>query len=211
MNMVNLEGKKVMVQPSQAESTKRKVVVIGEERQPRMIKVKSLKDGQWKKNERKSHNSAQIHFRHPHGKVQERQGRCHEAQKSDHPISQTGPSGFPRLGQYLCSRQYVHQVIQDTIAAKFKRLGSSSKGVSYGALLPVWATNAGTMGASTDDVSALSTLGRVVRALDSTAQALLPGMVRISGRFWSWGYHAGDGRDESVGQQQDRRSQGQEN
>jgi hypothetical protein len=41
MNMVELEGKKVMVRPSQAESTKGKEVIIGEERQPRMIKPKS--------------------------------------------------------------------------------------------------------------------------------------------------------------------------
>jgi hypothetical protein len=31
--------------------TKGKEVVIGEERPPRMIKPKSLKDGQWRKNE----------------------------------------------------------------------------------------------------------------------------------------------------------------
>jgi hypothetical protein len=52
MNMVELEGKKVMVRPSHVESTKGKEVIIGEERQLRMIKLKSLKDGQWKKNER---------------------------------------------------------------------------------------------------------------------------------------------------------------
>jgi hypothetical protein len=46
MNMVELKGKKFMVQPSQAESTKGKKVVIGEERQSRMIKPKSPKDGQ---------------------------------------------------------------------------------------------------------------------------------------------------------------------
>jgi hypothetical protein len=46
MNMVELDGKKVLVRPSQAESTKGKNVVIGEERPPRMIKPKSLKDGQ---------------------------------------------------------------------------------------------------------------------------------------------------------------------
>jgi hypothetical protein len=43
--MVELEGKKVMVWPSQDESTKGKDVVIGEKRQPRMIKPKSLKVG----------------------------------------------------------------------------------------------------------------------------------------------------------------------
>jgi hypothetical protein len=47
MNMVELDGKKVLVQPSQAESTKGKEVIMGEERSPRMIKPKSLKDGQW--------------------------------------------------------------------------------------------------------------------------------------------------------------------
>jgi hypothetical protein len=45
MNMVELEGKKVLVRPSQAEMTKGKEVIIGEERPPRMIKPKSLKDG----------------------------------------------------------------------------------------------------------------------------------------------------------------------
>jgi hypothetical protein len=51
MNMVELEGKKVLVQPSQAETTKGKVVVIGEERPSRMIKLNSPMDGQWQKNE----------------------------------------------------------------------------------------------------------------------------------------------------------------
>jgi hypothetical protein len=47
MHMVELDGKKVLVCPSQAESTKVKEVVIGEERVPWMIKLKSLKYGQW--------------------------------------------------------------------------------------------------------------------------------------------------------------------
>jgi hypothetical protein len=51
MNMVELDGKKVLVWPSHVESTKGKKVVIGEERPPRMIKPKTLKDGQWQKNE----------------------------------------------------------------------------------------------------------------------------------------------------------------
>jgi hypothetical protein len=50
-HMVELDGKKVLVQPSQAELTKGKEVVKGEEWTLRMIKPKSLKDGQWKKNE----------------------------------------------------------------------------------------------------------------------------------------------------------------
>jgi hypothetical protein len=49
---MKLNGKKVLVRPSQAESTKGKDVIIGEEWPPRMIKLKSLKDVQWQKNER---------------------------------------------------------------------------------------------------------------------------------------------------------------
>jgi hypothetical protein len=45
MHMVELDGK-VLVQPSQAESTKGKEVVIGEERPLKMIKPKNPKDGQ---------------------------------------------------------------------------------------------------------------------------------------------------------------------
>jgi hypothetical protein len=51
MNMVKLDGKKALVQPSQAESTKGKDVIRGEERPPNMIKPKSLKGGQWQKND----------------------------------------------------------------------------------------------------------------------------------------------------------------
>jgi hypothetical protein len=45
MNMVKLEGKKVLIRPSQAKTTKGKEDVIGEERSSRMIKLKSSKDG----------------------------------------------------------------------------------------------------------------------------------------------------------------------
>jgi hypothetical protein len=41
MNTVKLEGKKVLVWPSHTESTEGKNVVIGEERQPRMIMPKN--------------------------------------------------------------------------------------------------------------------------------------------------------------------------
>jgi hypothetical protein len=47
MNMVELDGKKVLIRPSQAESTKGKDVIIGEERPSWMIKPKSLKDDKW--------------------------------------------------------------------------------------------------------------------------------------------------------------------
>jgi hypothetical protein len=46
MNMVEFNGKKVLVQPSQDKSTKGKDVVIGEERPLKMIKPKSPKGGQ---------------------------------------------------------------------------------------------------------------------------------------------------------------------
>jgi hypothetical protein len=42
MNTVELNGKKVLVRPSQVKSTKGKEVIIGEERQLRMIRPKNL-------------------------------------------------------------------------------------------------------------------------------------------------------------------------
>jgi hypothetical protein len=46
MNMVELDGKKVLVRSSQAESAKDKDIIIREERPSRMIKSKSPKIGQ---------------------------------------------------------------------------------------------------------------------------------------------------------------------
>jgi hypothetical protein len=43
INTVELDGKKVLVQPFQADSTKGKEVVIGEERQPRITRPKNPK------------------------------------------------------------------------------------------------------------------------------------------------------------------------
>jgi hypothetical protein len=51
MNMVELDRKKVLVRPSQTELTKSNEDVIGEEWPPMIIKAKSLKDSQWRKNE----------------------------------------------------------------------------------------------------------------------------------------------------------------
>jgi hypothetical protein len=51
MNIVELDGRKVLVRPSQVESTKCKEIIVGEERSPMMIKMKSLKDGQWQKSD----------------------------------------------------------------------------------------------------------------------------------------------------------------
>jgi hypothetical protein len=56
-NMAELEGKKVMVWPSEAESMKGKDVIIGEDRKPRIIKPKSLEAGQWKRNEKSKPHS----------------------------------------------------------------------------------------------------------------------------------------------------------
>jgi hypothetical protein len=46
MNMAELDGKKVLIRPSQAELTKGEEILIGEERSSRMIKPKSVRDGQ---------------------------------------------------------------------------------------------------------------------------------------------------------------------
>jgi hypothetical protein len=92
---------------------------------------------------------------------------------------ETRPSGFLGLGQYSCSRQFVQQAIQNSVVTEFKRLGSSVEGISTDALLPGWATNVGTVGASVDDVSTLSLLGRVLSTLGSATNALSPGMVRV--------------------------------
>jgi hypothetical protein len=51
MHMVELNGKNVLVRPSQVKPTKGKKVIIGEGRPPRMIKPKCPKDSQWRKNE----------------------------------------------------------------------------------------------------------------------------------------------------------------
>jgi hypothetical protein len=52
MNMIELDEENVLIWPFQAESTKGKEVVIGEDRQLRMIRPKNLEIGQWKKNDR---------------------------------------------------------------------------------------------------------------------------------------------------------------
>jgi hypothetical protein len=52
MNVVKFEGNKVLVRPSQTESTKGKEVITGEEQPPKKIKPNNPKDGQWQNNER---------------------------------------------------------------------------------------------------------------------------------------------------------------
>ena len=53
VNTVELEGEKVLIRPSQAESTKGKNVVVGAARKPRMFKPRSPEVGRWKLNERR--------------------------------------------------------------------------------------------------------------------------------------------------------------
>jgi hypothetical protein len=45
MNTVKLDGKKVLIWPSQSESTKGKEILVGEERQPRMIRPQNPEIG----------------------------------------------------------------------------------------------------------------------------------------------------------------------
>jgi hypothetical protein len=143
MNMVELEGKKVLVQSSQVKMTKGKEVIIGEERPLRMIKPNSLKDGQWQKNEGGgAATPPKGHLRHPYGQVQRRQDWRQGARKLDHPKSQTGQFNFPESGQQLCSRELVRQTISYSTMPKFRSLGSLSARVSSDTLLPSQATNA---------------------------------------------------------------------
>ena len=51
VNTINLEGNKVLIRSSQAESTKGKEVIIGEEHKPKMMKPKNPEVGCWKVNE----------------------------------------------------------------------------------------------------------------------------------------------------------------
>jgi hypothetical protein len=69
MNIIELDGKKVLVQPSQAESTKGKDVIVGDERPSRIIKPKSMKCAQWQKNEGggQAATTPKSHLRHSHG------------------------------------------------------------------------------------------------------------------------------------------------
>jgi hypothetical protein len=104
VNIVELNGKKVLVQPSQAEFTKGKVVVIGEERQSRMVRPKNLEIGRWKKNERsKSRSCPKATFDILMAKYRDGRAVIRDVK--------IGPSGFPGLGQYFCGRKLVQQPI----------------------------------------------------------------------------------------------------
>jgi hypothetical protein len=53
VNMVELEGKQILVQTNQAETTKCKQVVVSDELRSQMIKPRSLEIGTWKENIRR--------------------------------------------------------------------------------------------------------------------------------------------------------------
>jgi hypothetical protein len=74
-------------------------------------------------------------------------------------------------------------MISDSAVSKVRRSESPSAGVSSSALVPSGATNAWAMGASAGDVHALSSLGRMVRTVDTTTDALPPRMVRTYSEF----------------------------
>jgi hypothetical protein len=95
MNTVELEGKKVLVWPSQAESTKGKEAIIGEERQLRMIRSKNPEVGRWKKNERSkprsrpkaTFNIRMVKYRDGKVGIRGHENRAIQFPKSDHSVS----------------------------------------------------------------------------------------------------------------------------
>jgi hypothetical protein len=80
----------------------------------RVIKPKSLNDGQWQKNEGgKPQRRPKTTFDILLTQVQGRQGRRQGARNPDHPESQTRQSDFPKSGQDICSWELVRQAISD--------------------------------------------------------------------------------------------------
>jgi hypothetical protein len=134
MNTVKLEGKKVLVQPSQAESTKGRKVIIGGERQSRMIRPKNPKIGRWKKHERSKPRS------HPKATFDILMAKYRDS-KAGIRGRKNWTIRFAWI-RYFCGRKLIQQPIQGTTMAKFRRSGSSLTGVSSGTLLPNWAINA---------------------------------------------------------------------
>jgi hypothetical protein len=100
MNMVELEGKKVLVRPSQAESTKGKKVIIGDERQPRMIRPKNKKIGRRKRTREASHDLIQ-------NSPSTSSWLNTLLARPGSRVTKTGPSNFPGSGQYFCGRKLI--------------------------------------------------------------------------------------------------------
>jgi hypothetical protein len=151
MNMVKLNGKKMLVQPSQTESTNGKEVIILEERPPRMIKPKSSNDGQGRRMMVAS---------------------CSDAQRP--PFTSTWPNTL-KAGSTSWGMKFRRPRSSST---QFRRPESSSTQLSSSALLPHRATNVWAMGASVDDVSTLPSLDGVVRTMGSATNALPSRMDR---------------------------------
>jgi hypothetical protein len=152
MNMIDLDGKKVLVRPSQAESTKGKEVIIGEERSPMIIKPKSPKDDQWQKNEGgKPQRRPKATFDILMAKYKE--GRVGIRGHKNRTIRNTKPDNLVSLSHASTSttRSSSGKRSQTPPRQKFRRSGSLSAGLSSGAILLNRATNAWGMGTFAND------------------------------------------------------------
>jgi hypothetical protein len=115
-----LDRKKVLIQPSQTESTKGKNVVIGEVRQLRMIRPKNLEIGRWMKNERskpRSHPKAMFDifmakYRDGKADIRGRKNRTIQFPKLDHPISLDQASTFAAVSSFNNQFRAYHGEIQ---------------------------------------------------------------------------------------------------
>jgi hypothetical protein len=172
MNVVELDGKNILVRSSQAESTKGKEVFIGEERPLRIIKPNTERITNGRKMRGASHKDTQRPPLTSSWPSTKKAGQTLG-------VVTTGLFDFPKSDQHLCSREFIRQMISDSATSNFRRSGSSSTRLSYDTLLPDRATNAWAVGASIDDVSTLSSLGGVVWAMGATTNAPPPRMVRI--------------------------------
>jgi hypothetical protein len=140
-----------------------------------MIKPKNSEIDRWKKNERSKSDLVQ--------KPPSTSSWLNtEMTRPASEVVKIGPSCFSRSCQYFYGRKLVQPTIHDTTTAKFRRSVSLSTGVSSGALPPDRATNAQVVGASTDNVSALSTLDGVVRSVDSGTNVFSPRVARTAWR-----------------------------
>jgi hypothetical protein len=175
---------------SQAKSTKGKDVIIGEERPPRMIKLKSPKDGQWQKNERSKPQQC------PKATFDILMVKYKEGKALLRAFGQ-----FAELDQQFCNRELIRQATHDSTAVKFRRLGSSSVRLSSDALISGQAANTKAMGAFADDVSTLPTLDRLVWTVGPPPMHFHPGWLGPADDFGHGGFYTGDDRYRNVGQQ----------
>jgi hypothetical protein len=140
---IELEGKKVLVWPSWAETTKGKEVLVGEEWPPRMIKPKGPKDGEWQKNElgkpqrrpKATFNILLAKYKEGRAGVRGHKNRSIQNPKPGIPVSLSQASNS-------VAGELIWQSISDPIAAKFRRSGSSPPRSLADTLLSSQATNA---------------------------------------------------------------------